>query len=186
MTYRPRETVFGPPLLARLPSVVYLLLALGVGGFVLLGERSGSNTWIFDYVVAKDVHRVMSIRTFSIVLLSSALAAVVRTSMRGVRVYADGVEARDVLNFVVPKLKRYRWPQIECIVLDSKRAVALDLWDGSRAFLPVVSDEVGLRHTLRHVAAARAIPVQGDLVAEDDWEFEEEEFDEMEEAREEG
>jgi hypothetical protein len=178
MTYQPRESVFGPPLLARLPSLGYLAVALSIGAFVLLGERSPSNSWMFDYVVAKDVQRVMSIRTFSIVLLMSALAAVVRSSMRGVRIYADGVEARDVLNFLVPKLRRYRWPQIECIVLEGKRTIAFDLWDGTRAFLPEVGDELGLRRALQHVAAARAIPVQGEASAEYHYAFEGDEEEE--------
>jgi hypothetical protein len=176
MTYRPKEAAFGPPLVSRVPSLMYLTVALGVGALVIAGENSASGTWLFDYVVAQDVHRVMSIRTFAVVLLASALAAVVRTSMRGVRVYADGVEARDVLNFMVPKLKRYRWPQIEAIILESKRSIALDLWDGSRAFLPVVSDEAGLRTALQLVAAARAIPVHGVIEDDyDDYDFEEQE-----------
>jgi hypothetical protein len=183
MTYRPKETVFGPPLVSRVPSLLYLLLALAVGGLVVAGENSASGTWLFDYVVVQDVHRVMSIRTFSVVLLASAVAAVIRTSMRGVRVYADGVEAREVLNFVVPKLKRYRWPQIECIIMDGKRSIAIDLWDGSRAFLPLVSNEAGLRSTLQLVAAARAIPVQGVVDDDyDDYDFEDQE--DGEEARE--
>jgi hypothetical protein len=165
MTYRPQESVFGPPLGARVPSLIYLLVALGVGGLVLLGQNSGSNTWVFDYVVAQDVHRVMSIRTFALILVASALAAVVRTSMRGVRIYPDGVETRDVLSFIVPKLRRYRWPQIECVVLDQRSSIALDLWDGTRTFLPAVSDRAGLAAALEQVALARAIPVQGSGVS---------------------
>lgn len=172
MTYRPRETVFGPPLTARLPSLVYLAVALGVGLLVVAGEHSGSNSWLFNYVVVADHRRPMSIRTLSVILFVSALAAVLRAGMRGVRIYPDGVEARDVLNMVVPKLRRYRWPQIEAIVLDQRTSIALDLWDGSRVFLPTVSDAAGLVAALQTVAEARAIPVQGapatDEVIEDE------------------
>ncbi len=161
MTYRPEECAFGPPLISRLPSLLYLLCAAGVGLLVLIGENSGSNTAVFDYVVAQDPDRVMSIRTLSLVLLVGAISSVARSSMRGVRVFPDGVEAREVRSFVVPRVRRYKWPQMERIVLDMKSGVALDLWDGSRAFLPDVSNRSKLESTLERVAAARAIPVRG-------------------------
>jgi hypothetical protein len=50
---------------------------------------------------------------------------------------------------------------MERIVLDMKSSVALDLWDGRRLFLPVVSNRRKLESTLERVAAARAIPVRG-------------------------
>jgi hypothetical protein len=161
MTYRPRESVFGPPIAARVPSIAYLLVAVGVSVFVLLGEQSAPGTWLFRYVVEEDVRRMMSIRTFALILVVSSLASVVRAGMRGVRIYPDGVEARDVLSVLVPKLRRYRWPQIEQIVFDASTSVAFDLWDGSRAYLPEVSDPDGLVTTLAQIAAARAIPVRG-------------------------
>lgn len=160
MTYRPEESVFGPPLLAKLPSFVYLAAAVAVWVVVLLGEQSASGTWLFHYVVEEDVGRVITIRTFAIILTLSSLATVVRAGMRGVRIYPDGVEARDVLNVIVPKLRRYRWPQIERILLDGG-LIAFDLWDGSRAYLPEVSERGALAAALEHIAAARAIPVRG-------------------------
>ena len=167
MTYRPEETVFGPPVVSRVPSVVYLAGALGIWALILFGERSASGTWAFHYVVEEDAGRVMSIRTFGVVILASALASVVRAGMRGVRIHPDGVEARDVLNFIVPKLRRYRWPQIERMIFDGASSVAFDLWDGSRAYLPKVSDRASLVQALEHVAAARAIPVRGGTGAPD-------------------
>lgn len=160
MAYRPQESVFGPPIWAKVPSFLYVLVAIGVSVLVLLGEQSAAGTWLFRYVVEDDVRRVMSIRTFATLLVLSALASMVRAGMRGVRIYGDGVEARDVLNFIVPKLRRYRWPQIEQIILDG-RAIAFDLWDGSRAYLPEVNDRAALAKALEHVALARAIPVRG-------------------------
>jgi len=155
------------PVSARVPSLVYLLVALCVSAFVLIGEQASSGTWAFHYVVEMDVRRMMSIHTFAIILVVSSLSSVVRASMRGVRIYSDGVEARDVLNFIVPKLKRYRWPQIEQIVLEGSQHISLDLWDGSRAYLPAVSDRALLASTLEHIARARAIPVRGGTAPDD-------------------
>ncbi len=161
MTYRPEECVFGPPWTARIPSLVYLACGVLAGALVLIGENSGSNSSLFDYVVVQDRGRIMSMRTFAFVLLVGGIASVARTSMRGVRVYADGVEARDIKNFIIPSVRRYQWPQMERIVLDMKTSVALDLWDGRRLFLPAVSNRRKLESTLERVAAARAIPVRG-------------------------
>jgi hypothetical protein len=160
MTYRPEESVFGPPLVAKVPSFLYLAAAISVWVVVILGEQSASGTWLFHYVVEEDVGRVITIRMFAIILTLSSLATVVRAGMRGVRIYPDGVEARDVLNVIVPKLRRYRWPQIERILLDGS-LIAFDLWDGSRAYLPEVSERGALAAALEHIAAARAIPVRG-------------------------
>jgi hypothetical protein len=168
MTYRPQESVFGPPIAAKVPSFLYLATAAAIWIIVLVGEQSASGTWLFHYVVEEDVARVMSIRTFAMILSVSSLASVTRAGMRGVRIYADGVEARDVLNYLVPKLRRYRWPQIEQIVLDGS-LIAFDLWDGSRAYLPEVGDRDALAHALEHIALARAIPVRGGKLTEEDF-----------------
>ena len=167
MTYRPQESVFGPPLVTRLPSMLYLAAALGIGILVLVGQQSATGSWAFHYVVEEDVARVMSIRTFAVILFVSALASVVRGGMRGVRIYPDGVEAREVLSFIVPKLRRYRWPQIERILLDGASHIAFDLWDGSRAYLPKVSDRPALEAALQQVALARAIPIRGGAPLDD-------------------
>jgi hypothetical protein len=167
MTYRPQESVFGPPLAARIPSMAYLAAALGIGLLVLIGEQSATGSWAFHYVVEEDAARVMGIRTFALILFVSSLATVIRAGMRGVRIYPDGVEAREILSFIVPKMRRYRWPQIERIILDGASHIAFDLWDGSRAYLPKVSDRSGLEAALQHVAAARAIPVRGGLPSDD-------------------
>lgn len=161
MTYRPEERVFGPPLLTRIPSLVYLGLAIVVGILVLTGESSGVDSWLFRYVVEDDPNRVMGIRTLALVLFVGSLSSIARSSMRGVRVYGEGVETRDVEYLIVPRVRRYSWPQIERIVFDLKSSIAIDLWDGSRAYLPKVNNRAQLTSTLEHVAAARAIPVRG-------------------------
>lgn len=160
MTYRPAETVFGPPFAVRVPSLVYLVIAFGVAGVVLAGELSPAGSWLYYYVVEKDINRLVSSRALAIVLVLSALSAVLRASMRGVRIRGDGIEFRDIVSFVMPRIKRYKWAQIDRIVLDQP-TIAVDLWDGTRAFLPKVNDQPALSAALEKVAHARAIPVRG-------------------------
>lgn len=161
MTYRPTETSFGPPLLIRVPSILYAALALIAVVVVLVAEGSPSSSWLYVNVVERGVRGIMSARTFAACLVVGAIASLLRTNMRGVRVRGDGVEYRDVVSLGIPKLKRFKWAQIDRVILDSPRSVALDLWDGTRAFLPEVSDRPSLSATLEKVAHARAIPVRG-------------------------
>jgi hypothetical protein len=79
-----------------------------------------------------------------------------------VRIRGDGVEYRDIVS-LIPRLRRFKWAQIDRVILDAPRSVALDLWDGTRAFLPEVSDRLSLSATLEKVAYARAIPVRGGI-----------------------
>jgi hypothetical protein len=72
-----------------------------------------------------------------------------------------GVEYRDIVAMGLPRLRRYRWAQIDRIVLDLPDCIAVDVWDGTRAFLPQVADRQGLAAALEKTAAARAIPVRG-------------------------
>ncbi len=161
MTYRPAERVFLPPWRVRLPSLVYLVVALAVLALVAYAEASPSNSILYVEVVEKSSRRIITARTFAILLSVSAIAAVLRAGMRGVRVRGDGVEFRDVVSLIIPKLRRFRWAQIDQIVLDRSDSIALELWDGTRAYLPAVSDRSALSAALEKVAAARAIPVRG-------------------------
>jgi hypothetical protein len=161
MTYRPAEHVFLPPWQKRLPSLLYLGFAAMVLVVVLVAERSPTNSEIFIRIIEQNSRRVITPRTFAILLCISSFAAVMRTSMRGVRVRGDGIEYRDVVGLFWPKRRRFRWPQVDCIVFDIENEIAVDLWDGTRAFLPKVDDRSGLVSTLEMVAAARAIPVRG-------------------------
>ena len=104
---------------------------------------------------------MISSRTFAALIAASAFSVLLRASMRGVRIRADGVEYRDVLALGWPRVRRYRWPQIDRIILDQPRAVVLDLWDGTHALLPEVGNRAGLALALEKVAHARAIPVRG-------------------------
>jgi hypothetical protein len=160
MTYEPEECSFGPTWLSRVPSLVYLLAALATLAVMLLGENSSSTSALFNYVVVEDKSRVMSIRTFAVVLLVGAVSAVLRSNMRGVRITPDGVETRQT-KMIMPQVRKYTWPQLECIILDAEHSVAVDLWDGRREYLPQVNNRAKLEETLERVAAARAIPVRG-------------------------
>ena len=160
MTYRPREAVYSVPWLERVPSLVYLASALLAVVLVLVGEHSDPHSWLFHYVVVQDHGRLISSRTFAVVLSLGAIASVLRGNMRGVRIFGDGVEAREVTQLFFPRVRRYRWPQMALIVLDQPH-VAVELWDGQRAVLPAVGDRDGLAAELERVAAARDIPVQG-------------------------
>ncbi len=161
MTYRPTETSFGPPLLVRVPSIMYALLAAAAVVVVLLAEASAPSSWLYTNVVQRGVRGIMSARVFAGCLVVGALASLLRANMRGVRVRPDGVEYRDIVSLGVPRLRRFRWAQIDRVILDAPRSVALDLWDGTRAILPEVSDRPSLAATLEKVAHARAIPVRG-------------------------
>lgn len=160
MTYRPADAVFGPPFSVRLPSLVYLGVALIVSTLVLVGERSPANSWLHDYVVAQNVGRVISSRTLALALILGAISSAVRTSMRGVRVRGDGVDYKEVVA-LWPRVRRYKWAQIDRISLTTRSSIILDLWDGTHAVLPAVRDQKGLGQALERVAYARAIPVLG-------------------------
>jgi hypothetical protein len=161
MTYRPVETTFGPPLKTKLPSFVYAVVAVAAITLIIAAERSPTDSWLFVNVIERGERGLIGARTLAVLLALGALSSVVRAAMRGVRVRGDGVEYRDVVSLGLPRLRRYRWAQIDRVILDLPQSVALDLWDGSRAFLPTVADRVGLAATLEKVATARAIPVRG-------------------------
>ncbi|MCA9631585.1 MAG: hypothetical protein KC766_28205 [Myxococcales bacterium] len=161
MAYRPSEAVYGPPMLFWIPSMTFMGIALAVTLLVLIAERSAPGTWLHEYFVTGDVYRLISSRMLALLLVSSAVASLLRTSMRGVRIRGDGLECREISGLVWPRVRRIKWAQIDLIRLDTSGAIAIDLWDGSRAELPLVRDRIGLESELERVAAARAIPLRG-------------------------
>jgi hypothetical protein len=173
MTYRPTERAFGPPLVARVPSFIYLALALTAVALITLAERSPPDSWLYLFVIERDHTRLVTSRTVAILLTVGAVASLIRSSMRGVRVRGDGVEYRDVLPLGWPRIKRFKWAQIDRIILDAPKSISLELWDGTRASLPAVSDRQGLSAALEKVAAARAIPVRGGAGLDEIPEFQE-------------
>jgi hypothetical protein len=160
MTYRPTESSFGPPFAARIPSLLYLFVALCGVAAVVMAEHSPSNSWLYVNIVERGVRGFVSARVCAGLLLMGAVSSLLRTNMRGVRVRGDGVDFRDVVALGWPRARRFKWAQIDRIVLDLPY-IALDLWDGTRSFLPAVDDRQGLATVLEKVGHARAIPVRG-------------------------
>ncbi|HEY4159359.1 MAG TPA: hypothetical protein VGM29_14725 [Polyangiaceae bacterium] len=160
MTYRPSDTTFGPPFSAWVPPLIYLAFAACAVLTLVLAERSPSDSWLYVNVVERGVRGFISARACAACFAVGAVASMLRTNMRGVRIRGDGVEFRDVIALGYPRARRYKWAQIDRIVLDLPH-VALDLWDGTRAFLPSVDDRPGLATVLEKVGHARAIPVRG-------------------------
>jgi hypothetical protein len=161
MTYRPQEASYGPYWTDRIPSYCYASFAAVAVLVLLIAEHSGTESSLFHFIVQRDHERVIGVRTLVAILVGGAVCSLIRTGMRGVQVRGDGIEVRDVTNIIVPRVRRIRWPQIDAIILDQPSRVAFDIWDGSREFLPRVSDRKGLEATLEAVGAARAIPVVG-------------------------
>ena len=59
MTYRPLETqAFGPPMKSRLPSFIYLALAMALVATVIIGSNAASGSVLFRYVVELDSQRM--------------------------------------------------------------------------------------------------------------------------------
>jgi hypothetical protein len=166
MTYRPADMAFGPPLAVRLPSAIYLLLALVALLLALLAERSQPGSWLYENILREGSGRVLSIRQFGLLLFVGAIASVLRSSLRGVRLRSDGIESREVVS-LLPRARRYKWAQIDRITLSDERSVLLDLWDGSTIALPRVRDRAALAQALERVAYARAIPLKGGLGLDD-------------------
>lgn len=173
MTYQPEGAVsFGPPLRARLPAFGYLAFASLVGAFIAYAQVAPSGSVAFQYVVEGDRHRVLPASVCGAILFISALAAVLRSQMRGVVVHPDGIELRELLALGWPRVRRLHWAQIDRVFVPSTtsagvrdaaadRGIHVDLWDGSKAWLPEVANRIDLARMLERIALARAIPIVG-------------------------
>jgi hypothetical protein len=158
MTYRPKEEFFGPPLWARVPSFLHAALAVVVVILVVLVERRpGSALYAYMFRQEHLIDAHMLAAAFGV----SGTASLIRGGMRGVRVRPDWVEYRDVIGSLWPRVKKFRWAQIDQIIFEPSGSISVDLWDGRREFLPKVDDRAGLGRTLERVALARAIPLSG-------------------------
>src|SRR5262245_28193365 len=90
MTYRPVSSqAFGPPMWTRVPSLVYLALAMALGAVVVVGSWSARDSFLFRYVVEADSQRVLGARALAAIVLASALASVARARMRGVVLHPE-------------------------------------------------------------------------------------------------
>jgi hypothetical protein len=174
MTYRPeRRIAFGPPIRDRLPALAWFAIALTVTAVIIYGQNAPSNSRLFQFVVEGDRHRLVSSSICAIMLFVSGLAAVLRDQMRGVIVHPEGLVLREQLGFGLPRVRRFAWSQIDRVSVPSAesreaavkqgktKGIRIDLWDGSRTWLPEVGNVMGLAVVLERVALARAIPIEG-------------------------
>lgn len=178
MTYKPeRRVAFGPPLRERVPSLAYLAFAFAVTALIVYGQYAPSSSAVFHYVVEGDAGRVVPSSVCAIVLVTSALAAVIREQMRGVILHAEGIDVRELLSLGWPRVRRFHWTQIDKVFVpsaaatpgaDAKKTIRIDLWDGTRAWLPDVARAHELGIMLERVALARAIPIEGGTGMVDD------------------
>jgi hypothetical protein len=162
MSYSPPasgRTKFGPPLRARVPSAIYLLGAVALGGVVLYAYTAApSGSRLFSWAVEGDRSRPVPASLLAIIVVVSALATVLRTHMRGVLVSEQWIEARYLLPLGIPKARRWAWAQVLRIVVDDTR-IALELWDGSFQRLPDVSRPADLVQLVLQHARSRRIDV---------------------------
>jgi hypothetical protein len=162
MSYSPpagTRSKFGPPWKSRLPSLAYLVGAIVLGALVWYAYSAApSGSALFGWVVEGDRGRPLPARLLAAIILVSALATVARTTMRGVLVSDEWIEARYLLPFGIPKARRWAWPQVHRVVVDGSR-IGLELWDGSFERLPAVENAIGLADLVVHQAQTRRIVV---------------------------
>ncbi len=149
---------FGPPLRSRIPSAVYLAVAIAFAIVTWYAYNAPESSTLFVWAVEGDRIRPLSASVIAIVLLVSAAATVVRTHMRGVLVSDDWVEARYLLPLGIPRARRWGWAQVTRIVVDGSR-VALEMYDGGFERLPEVANGEALTQLLMHHAVRLRIHV---------------------------
>lgn len=142
---------FGPPVWQRLPSLIFLGFAGALALAALVAHYGSSNTALYRFIVTEGRTPLV----FVIVL--AAVATFIRSGMRGVVVTREGVETRN-LSMGFPRVRKYRWAQIDRVVLD-KDAVLFELWNGTYERLPRVRDGEKLVDLLGRVAVGRGRPV---------------------------
>lgn len=159
MTYRPTEEFFGPPLSVRVPAFIHGGLAVLVLGLVFVVERGPKDAALYQYMFQKK-HLIDTHLAASFFALSSLLS-MLRDGMRGVRIRPNFIEYRELVSGVWPRVRRYRWAQIDRVTFEHSGSISVDLWDGRREILPEVRNTPELSGALERLALARAIPVEG-------------------------
>jgi hypothetical protein len=162
MAYTPasgERFAFGPPLRTRLPSLLYLVVAVLAAAVVAVAYASSSGSALFRWVVEGDKHRVLSSPGFVLILVASAIGTAVRAQMRGVVVSDEGLEMRTLLAFGFPRVRRWAWPQIDRIIVDEAHDVMVELWNGAYERLPPVAEGKKLTQLLEQIALGRRMQV---------------------------
>ena len=83
-------------------------------------------------------------------------------------------DVRELLSLGWPRVRRFHWSQIDRVFVPSfqgareAKTIRLDLWDGTRTWLPDVAKASELGMMLERVALARAIPIEGGTGLVDD------------------
>jgi hypothetical protein len=155
----PRERyAFGPTWPARIPSTLWFLFSLGVTGTVVLAHHMSSNSALTMWVVERDRNGIPP-SVLAFIVLASGIATLVRTHMRGIIVQRDGIEARYVLPFGVPRVRRFTWAQIHRMIVDARSGVMLELWNGHYEKLPTVARTQELIAVLEHKGAEHGVAV---------------------------
>lgn len=150
MAYNPNPNdrfVFGPPIWQRLPSLLFLGFAGVIGMATVLAHQGSSNTALYRFIVTE--HRTPLV--FVIVL--AAVATFIRSGLRGVVITREGVETR-TLAMGFPRVRKYRWAQIDRVVLD-EGDVLFELWNGTYERLPKVRESEKMADLLERVALGR-------------------------------
>ena len=150
MAYNPNPDdrfVFGPPIWQRLPSLLFLGFACTLAAAAVVAHYGSSNTSLYRFIVTENRTPLI------VVIVLAAIATFIRSGLRGVVVTSDGVEMRS-LTLGIPRVKKYRWAQIDRIVLDES-AVLFELWNGSYERLPSVRESAKLADLLERVAIGR-------------------------------
>jgi hypothetical protein len=150
MAYNPNPDerfVFGPTIWQRLPSLVFVGFAAVLGVLALVAHNGAPGTPLHRFIVSEN-------RTpFVFIIVIAAIATFVRSGLRGVIVTRDGVETR-TLAMGIPRVRKFRWAQIDRVVLD-RNAALFELWNGEYERLPQVHDAERMIELLERVAIGR-------------------------------
>lgn len=144
---------FGPPWWQKMPSFVFLGFASTFAAAVLIAYHGPASGPLYNWAVQGDMSRVVPTGPFAFLLCFSALATVIRATMRGVVVSAEGIEARSLL-LGIPRVKRWAWPQIDRLIVDDQD-VMLELWNGQYEKMPKVADPAAMASLLERIAIGR-------------------------------
>jgi hypothetical protein len=150
MAYSPtaeERFAFGPPLWQRVPSFLFLGFAAVLGLAASIAWNGPHDTALYRFIVIENRTPLI------IIIVLAAIATFIRSGLRGVVITRDGVETR-TLSMGFPRVRRWRWAQIDRVILD-ERHVLFELWNGSYERLPPVSDAAKMVDLLERIALGR-------------------------------